>query len=54
MVRGQVGGTIYGRYVPLVYTLFVFILVANLIGMIPYNFAIATSIIYIISISVGL
>ncbi|RRG00120.1 MAG: hypothetical protein DUD39_00825 [Coriobacteriaceae bacterium] len=54
MVKGQIGGTIYGRYVPLIYTLFIFILIGNLIGMIPYNFAIATSIVFIISISLSL
>lgn len=54
MVKGQIGGTVYGRYVPLVYTLFIFILVANLIGMVPYNFAISASIVFIISISLSL
>ncbi len=54
MVKGQIGGTVYGRYIPLVYTIFVFILLANLIGMVPYNFAISASLIYIISISVSL
>nr|C0HK57.1 RecName: Full=ATP synthase subunit a; AltName: Full=F-ATPase protein 6; Flags: Precursor [Ogataea angusta] len=54
MVKGQIGGSVYGRYVPLVYTLFTFILVANLIGMVPYNFALSASLIYIIGISVSL
>lgn len=54
MVKGQIGGTAYGRYVPLIYTLFMFILVANLIGMIPYNFAIAASLIFIISLGFSL
>lgn len=54
MVKGQIGGKVYGYYVPLVYTLFIFILIANLIGMIPYNFAIAASLIFIISLSFSL
>lgn len=54
MVKGQIGGKAYGYYVPLVYTLFIFILIANLIGMIPYNFAIAASLIFIISLSFSL
>lgn len=54
MVKGQIVGSVYGRYIPLVYTLFVFILVANLVGMIPYNFAIAASLVYVISVSVSL
>ncbi|OWB54154.1 hypothetical protein B5S28_g3821 [[Candida] boidinii] len=33
MVKGQIVGSVYGRYIPLVYTLFVFILVANLVGL---------------------
>nr|YP_008474818.1 ATP synthase F0 subunit 6 [Ogataea polymorpha]AGS44036.1 ATP synthase F0 subunit 6 [Ogataea polymorpha] len=54
MVKGQIGGSVYGRYVPLIYTLFTFILVSNLIGMVPYNFALSASLIYIIGISVSL
>ena len=52
MVKSQIAGTSYGYYIPLVYTLFIFILVANLIGMIPYSFAIGACLIFIISLSV--
>ncbi|YP_008475082.1 ATP synthase F0 subunit 6 (mitochondrion) [Ogataea philodendri] len=54
MVKGQIGGSVYGRYIPLIYTLFSFILIANLIGMVPYNFALSASLIFIIGISVSL
>lgn len=54
MVKGQVGGSAYGRYVPLIYTLFVFILVSNLIGMIPYNFAVSASLVFVIGLSFAL
>ncbi|ODV93104.1 hypothetical protein PACTADRAFT_77891 [Pachysolen tannophilus NRRL Y-2460] len=48
MVKSQIGGTKYGVYVPLIYTLFVFILVANLIGMIPYSFALSSHLVFVI------
>lgn len=54
MVKGQIGGTAYNKYVPLVFTLFIFILVANLIGMIPYSFALSSHLVFIISISLML
>ncbi|AWU78540.1 ATP synthase subunit 6 (mitochondrion) [Pichia kudriavzevii] len=54
MVKGQMGGTMYGRYVPLIYTLFMFMLMGNLMGMMPYNFAMATSMVFIISMSLSL
>lgn len=53
MVYGQIGakGT---RYFPLVYSLFLFILLSNLISMIPYSFAINAQFIFVISLSVTL
>src|SRR5690349_17359096 len=39
MVRGQINNTKGQIYFPFVYTLFLFILINNLIGMIPYSFA---------------
>jgi len=51
MVRDQIG-TRNESYLPFVYSLFSFILIANLIGLIPYNFTITSSIILCIGFSV--
>lgn len=48
MVREQLGKEIY---LPLIYSLFFFILIANLIGVVPYSFTITTSIIVTIGLS---
>lgn len=53
MVKSQVGNK-GGIYLPLVFTLFIFILVANLVSMIPYSFAISAQLIAIISLSLTL
>jgi len=53
MVNSQIGGR-GGYYFPLVFTLFNFILFANLISMIPYSFAISAQLVAIISLSVSL
>lgn len=53
MIKSQVGAK-GGIYLPLVFTLFVFILVANLVSMIPYSFAISAQLIAIISLSLTL
>src|SRR5215471_3838151 len=50
MVKDQIG-TRNESYLPFVYSLFSFILIANLIGLIPYNFTITTSIILSIGFS---
>ena len=42
MVREQLGSELY---LPFIYSLFVFILIANLTGNVPYSFTIATSVI---------
>lgn len=39
IVRGQINNTKGQIYFPFVYTLFLFILINNLIGMVPYSFA---------------
>jgi F-type H+-transporting ATPase subunit a len=52
MVSGQIGGKLGGYYYPLIYTLFIFIFIANLIGMIPYSFAVTSHMVFIISLSV--
>jgi F-type H+-transporting ATPase subunit a len=48
MVREQLGKEIY---LPFIYSTFIFILVANLIGNIPYSYAITTSIVVSIGLS---
>jgi len=48
MVREQLGKEIY---LPFIYSLFFFILIANLIGVVPYSFTITTSIIVTIGLS---
>lgn len=53
MVKSQIG-TRGGYYFPLIFTLFNFILIANLISMIPYSFAISAQLIAIISLSLSL
>lgn len=51
MVKGQIGGKLWGFYFPLVYTLFFFIFISNLISMIPYSFALAAHLVFIVSLS---
>lgn len=51
MVRDQIGST-NEIFVPFIYSLFFFILIANLIGNVPYSYAITTSIIVTIGLSV--
>jgi len=48
MVREQLGKEIY---LPFIYSIFLFILIANLIGNIPYSYAITSSIIVSIGLS---
>jgi F-type H+-transporting ATPase subunit a len=48
MVREQIGKEIY---LPFIYSLFVFILFANLIGIVPYSFTVTTSAIVCIGLS---
>ena len=50
MVRDQIGSA-NEIYLPLIYSLFVFIVISNLTGNIPYNYTIATSIIVSIGLS---
>lgn len=53
MVKSQIGAR-GGYYFPLIFTLFNFILIANLLSMIPYSFAISAQLIAIISLSLTL
>ena len=50
MVREQIGST-NEVYLPLIYSLFFFILVANLTGNVPYSYTVTTSIIVTLSLS---
>jgi len=51
IVRNQIGET-KEVYIPFIYSLFLFILISNLISNIPYNFAITSSIIVCLGLSV--
>lgn len=53
MVKSQIGYN-GGQYFPLIFTLFNFILLSNLISMIPYSFAISAQLVAIVALSVGL
>jgi F-type H+-transporting ATPase subunit a len=50
-VKSQIGIK-HEKYFPFIYSLFIFILIANLVGNVPYNFTITTSIIVSIGLSV--
>lgn len=50
MVREQIGSA-NEAYVPFIYSLFIFIVISNLTGNIPYNFTVATSMIVSIGLS---
>lgn len=51
MVREQIGAH-SEEYFPLVYSVFFFIIIANLTGNVPYNFTVGTSIIVSLGISI--
>jgi len=51
MVRDQIG-TANEVYLPFIYSLFFFIIIANLIGNVPYNYAMTTSLIVSLGLSV--
>uniref|UniRef100_E3VW14 ATP synthase subunit a n=1 Tax=[Candida] alai TaxID=434040 RepID=E3VW14_9ASCO len=50
LVQGQIGNK-GNNYFPLCFTLFNFIVIANLISMVPYSFAISAQLVAIISLS---
>ena len=50
MVKDQIG-TLNELYLPFIYSLFFFVLFANLVGNIPYSFTITTSVIVTIGLS---
>lgn len=51
MVKAQILGA-NEKYLPLIYTLFFFIIIANLIGNIPYNYTVTTSVIVTMGLSI--
>lgn len=53
MVNSQIGNK-GGIFFPLIFTLFNFILISNLISMIPYSFAISAQMVAIVSLSLTL
>lgn len=53
MVKTQIGNRGLA-YFPFIFTLFIFILLANLISMIPYSFAISAQLVLIVSLSISL
>jgi len=53
IVKDQIGGT-NERYLPLIFTLFIFILFSNLIGLVPYSFTATSQIILALSFSVAI
>lgn len=50
MVRSQIGSS-NERYLPFIYSLFFFILISNLMGNIPYNYTLTTSLIVSLGLS---
>ena len=50
MVREQIG-TSNEIYLPFIYSLFCFVLIANLVGNIPYSFVITTSAVVCLGLS---
>jgi len=50
MVRSQIGSS-NERYIPFIYSLFFFIIISNLVGNVPYNYTIATSLIVSLGLS---
>lgn len=51
LTKEQIGGKYWGYYLPIIYTLFMFIFTANLISIIPYSFALSAQFVFIISLS---
>lgn len=50
-IKNQIGGKLWGFYMPFIYTFFIFILVSNLVSIIPYSFALTAQFVFIISLS---
>lgn len=52
-IENQIGSKGY-RYFPFIYSIFIFILLSNFIGMIPYSFAVTSHLIFTVSLSMTL
>lgn len=53
MVRSQIGAN-KEQYIPFIYSLFFFILIANLISNVPYNYAVTSSVIVTLGLSMSI
>ena len=51
MVKSQIG-VANEQYIPFIYSLFFFILISNLVSNVPYNYALTTSIIVSLGLSI--
>lgn len=51
IIKNIIQGNISGIYFPIIFTFFVIIILANIISLIPYSFALTSSFIFVISIS---
>nr|YP_009454580.1 Atp6p [Kazachstania sinensis]AUG33508.1 Atp6p [Kazachstania sinensis] len=51
MVKNMIQGNMWGYYFPLIYTFFMFIMIANMMSLIPYSFALTSNFMFIISLS---
>lgn len=49
-IENQIGHKGY-RYFPFIYSLFIFLLISNFIGMIPYSFAVTSHLLFTVSLS---
>lgn len=52
MVLSQIGGTKGQLYFPLIYSLFILILISNFLGNIPYSFAVTSHLVFTIGLSI--
>lgn len=52
MVKNQIGSS-NEKYLPLIFTLFIFILFNNLIGMVPYSFTATSHLVLTLSLSIA-
>lgn len=51
MVQNQIAGN-NEKFLPLIYTLFYFIIIANLVGNVPYNYTVTTSVVVTMGLSI--
>lgn len=53
IVSGQITGNKSGLYFPIIYSLFIAILITNLLSIIPYSFAIIAHLVWVIALSIS-